>query len=32
VLLAHGCWFGGHALYVKDNRLHYVDNFLGTRD
>ena len=21
--------FGGHALYVKDNRLHYVYNFVG---
>ena len=21
---------GGHALYVKDNRLHYVNNFVGT--
>ena len=22
--------FGGHALYVKDNRLHYVYNFVGS--
>ncbi|GLY65362.1 arylsulfatase [Amycolatopsis taiwanensis] len=29
VLLAHGSRFGGHALYIKDNRLHYVYNFLG---
>ncbi len=29
VLLAHGSRFGGHALYVKDNRLHYVYNFVG---
>ncbi|MET0883371.1 MAG: arylsulfatase [Acidimicrobiales bacterium] len=29
VLLAHGSPFGGHALYVKDNRLHYVYNFVG---
>jgi arylsulfatase len=29
VLFAHGSLFGGHALYVKDNRLHYVYNFLG---
>ena len=29
VLFAHGSRFGGHALYVKDNRLHYVYNFLG---
>ena len=29
VIFAHGSLFGGHALYVKDNRLHYVYNFLG---
>jgi arylsulfatase A-like enzyme len=29
VLLAHGSHFGGHTLYVKDNRLHYVQNFVG---
>ena len=29
VLFAHGSAFGGHALYVKDNRLHYVYNFIG---
>ncbi|WP_407342113.1 arylsulfatase [Pengzhenrongella phosphoraccumulans] len=29
VLLAHGSSFGGHALYVKNNRLHYVYNFVG---
>ncbi len=29
VLLAHGSRFGGHALYVKDRRLHYVNNFVG---
>ncbi len=29
VLFAHGSLFGGHALYVKDNRLHYVYNFVG---
>ncbi len=29
VLFAHGSRFGGHALYVKDNRLHYVNNFVG---
>ena len=29
VLFAHGSPFGGHALYLKDNRLHYVYNFLG---
>jgi hypothetical protein len=30
VLFAFGPRFGGHALYVKDNRLHYVNNFVGT--
>jgi arylsulfatase A-like enzyme len=30
VLFAHGSHFGGHALYVKDNRLHYVYNFVGS--
>jgi arylsulfatase len=29
VLFAHGSRFGGHALYVKDNRLHYVNNVVG---
>ncbi len=29
VLFAHGARFGGHALYVRDNRLHYVNNFVG---
>jgi arylsulfatase A-like enzyme len=29
VLFAHGSPFGGHTLYVKDNRLHYVYNFVG---
>ena len=29
VLFAHGSRFGGHALYVKDDRLHYVNNFVG---
>ena len=29
VLFAHGSRFGGHALYVKDNRLHYVYDFAG---
>ncbi|MET0716208.1 MAG: arylsulfatase [Mycetocola sp.] len=29
VLFAQGSEFGGHALYVRDNRLHYVNNFVG---
>ncbi|MGH3295115.1 MAG: arylsulfatase [Trebonia sp.] len=32
VLFAHGSRFGGHALYVKDNRLHYVYNFVGNEE
>jgi hypothetical protein len=30
VLFAFGSRFGGHALYVKDNRLVYINNFVGT--
>jgi arylsulfatase len=29
VLFAHGSRFGGHSLYVKDDRLNYVYNFVG---
>jgi len=29
VIFAHGSAFGGHALYAKENRLHYVYNFIG---
>jgi arylsulfatase len=29
VLFSQGSHFGGHALYVKDGRLHYVYNFVG---
>jgi arylsulfatase len=29
VLFAQGSHFGGHSLYVKDNKLHYVYNFVG---
>ena len=29
VLFAHGSRFGGHSLYVKNNRLHYVYNWVG---
>jgi hypothetical protein len=27
--MGHGSRFGGHSLFVKDGRLHYVYNFLG---
>ncbi|MDT2009416.1 hypothetical protein FXW78_46380 [Rhodococcus opacus] len=30
MLFSQGGRFGGHALYLKDNRLHYVYNFLGS--
>jgi arylsulfatase len=30
VLFAIGARFGGHALYVKDSRLHYVNSFVGS--
>ena len=29
MLFSQGSHFGGHALYVKDGRLHYVYNFVG---
>jgi len=32
VIFAHGTRFGGHGLYVKDNRLHYVNNFVGAEE
>jgi arylsulfatase len=32
VLFAMGSRFGGHALYVKNGRLHYVNNFLGIEE
>src|SRR5262249_17891550 len=28
VIFAHGSRFGGHALFIKDGKLHYVYNFL----
>jgi len=30
VLFSFGSRFGGHTLYVKDNRLHYINNFVGS--
>ena len=30
VIYAHGGVAGGHSLYVKDRRLHYVFNWLGS--
>ena len=31
VLFAHGSRFGGHTLFIRDGRLHYVYNFLGIK-
>ncbi|MEV6217417.1 sulfatase-like hydrolase/transferase [Nocardia sp. NPDC051833] len=31
VLFAHGGRFGGHALYIRDHRLHYIYNWLGKK-
>jgi arylsulfatase len=31
VIFAHGSRFGGHTLFIKDKRLHYVYNFLGIK-
>jgi arylsulfatase len=32
VLFSHGARFGGHALYVKDRKLRYVYNFVGSNE
>ena len=32
VLFAHGSRFGGHALYINNNRLHYDYNWVGHFD
>jgi arylsulfatase len=32
VLFSHGARFGGHALYVKDRKLKYVYNFVGSME
>ncbi|WP_348797783.1 arylsulfatase [Flavobacterium adhaerens] len=31
VIFAHGSRFGGHSLFIKDNKLYYVYNFLGIK-
>jgi len=31
VIFAHGSRFGGHALFIKGHKLHYVYNFLGIK-
>jgi arylsulfatase A-like enzyme len=32
VIFAHGSRFGGHTLFIKDRKLHYVYNFLGIEE
>ena len=32
VLFAHGCRFGGHALYIRDGKLKYDYNYVGLED
>ena len=29
VVFAHGSRFGGHAIYLKDGKMHYIYNWLG---
>ena len=31
VIFAHGSRFGGHTLFIKDRKVHYVYNFLGLK-
>ena len=31
VLFAHGSRFGGHSLFINNNKLYYVYNFLGIK-
>ena len=31
MIFAHGSRFGGHTLFIKDHKLHYVYNFLGIK-
>jgi arylsulfatase A-like enzyme len=32
VLFSHGARFGGHSLYIKDRKLKYVYNFVGSKE
>jgi arylsulfatase len=32
VIFSHGSLFGGHSLFIKDRKLHYVYNWLGETD
>lgn len=31
VIFAHGSRFGGHTLFIKDKKLHYIYNLLGIK-
>lgn len=31
VIFAHGSRFGGHSLFIKNNKLYYIYNFLGIK-
>ena len=31
IVFAHGSRFGGHSLFIKNNKLYYVYNFLGIK-
>ncbi|MBU0731998.1 arylsulfatase [Patescibacteria group bacterium] len=32
IIFQNGSKFGGHALYIKNRKLHYVNNFIGLKD
>jgi arylsulfatase len=32
ILVCHGSNAGGYSLFVKDNKLHYVHNYVGARE
>ena len=32
VLVCHGSNAGGYSLFIKDNKLHYVHNYVGVRE
>lgn len=32
MIFAHGSHFGGHSLFIKDQKLYYVYNFLGIKE
>lgn len=32
VVFAHGARFGGHSLFIKNNKLYYSNNFIGVEE